>query len=91
MTDLKKYKFKPIELRPSQQFSKPSVPHSLQDVELLVELRRSSATFNLSAKEKFQDILSELLKKDVSDWTDGDRTMYEYLQNPKIQHLLKKL
>ena len=56
-----------------------------------MDLRRTSTTLNASAKEKFQDILSELLKKDVSDWTDDDRTMYDYLQNPKIQHLLKKL
>jgi hypothetical protein len=80
-----------VELRPSQQPLKPVPSHSVQDVELLVELRRTSTTFNVSAKEKFQDILSELLKKDVSDWTDDDRTMYDYLQNPKIQHLLKKL
>lgn len=45
----------------------------------------------MTAKEKFQDILSELLKKDVSDWTEDDRRMYEYLQNPKIQQVLKKL
>lgn len=93
LSDLKKYKFKDFELRPS--LHEDTIRNPFKEIDMLLHAKGQTddvSSLNMTAKEKLEEMFKVLLEKKADEeWSEEERRLFSYLQNPKIQKLIKHL
>lgn len=72
LSDMRKFKFLKAQLKSSNLAVKQNTDSEMDELKVLMDLRKTSSLFKMEARKKVERILKRLGAKSVDTWTKED-------------------